>query len=250
MRHLRRYLFKTIDALFQMTFRLKKNEWHYETVRDYRVECDETGNVIYAGDKFITVNLDRDGSTETMTYSRPVCETLFDPLMYLFSKYTMQEIEEIHKGLQRHLAPPTSARVTGVKDKKGRYVVLVIETRHDADGEEYVTVQKDDTTGDVLAAAKRLYSFKMVSNNRQSWQVVLTYQIEDDMYTEEIVTFFDSKEWNIFVRCVGDKAIDMATTKNFRTTQQTPFIVSMDGQDSSISTSTSAKERHKASALG
>ena len=207
-----------------MTFRLKKNEWQYETVRDYRVECDETGNVIHAGDKFITVNLDRDGSTEEMTYSRPVCETLFDPLMYLFSKYTMQEIEEIHKGLQRHLAPPTSARVAGVKDKKDRYVVLVIETRHGADGIEYVTVQKEDTTGDVLAAAKRLYSFKMVSNNRQSWQVVLTYQIEDDMYTEDIVTFSNSKEWGIFVRCVGDKAINMATTKNSRTTQQSSQV--------------------------
>ena len=203
-----------------MTFRLKKNEWHYETVRDYRVECDETGNVIHEGDKFITVNLDRDGSTEEMTYSKPVCETLFDPLMYLFSKYTMQEIEEIHKGLQRHLAPPTSARVAGVKDKKDQYVVLVIETRHGADGKEYVTVQKEDTTGDVLAAAKRLYSFKMVSNNRQSWQVRLTYQIQDDLYPEEIVTFFNSKEWNIFVRCVGDKAINMATSKNLRTRQQ------------------------------
>ena len=32
-----------------MTFRLKKNEWQYETVRDYKVVCDETENVIPAG---------------------------------------------------------------------------------------------------------------------------------------------------------------------------------------------------------
>ena len=204
-----------------MTFRLKKNEWHYETVRDDHEIDYETTQKIDAGNKFITVNVvNRGGLTEKRTYSISVCETLFDPLMYLFSKYTMQEIEEIHKGLQRHLAPPTSARVAGVQDKKGRNVVLVIETRHGADGIEYVTVQKEDTTGDVLAAAKRLYSFKMVSNNRQSWQVVLTYQIEDDMYTEEIVTFSNSKEWGIFVRCVGDKAINMATSNNLRTRQQ------------------------------
>ena len=204
-----------------MTFRLKKNEWHYETVRDDHEIDYETTQKIDAGNKFITVNVvNRDGWTAKRTYSISVCETLFDPLMYLFSKYTMQEIEEIHKGLQRHLAPPTSARVAGVQDKKGQYVVLVIETRHGADGIEYVTVQKEDTTGDVLAAAKRLYSFKMVSNNRQSWQVRLTYQIEDDMYPDEIVTFFNSKEWGIFVRCVGDKAINMATSNNLRTRQQ------------------------------
>tara|TARA_Y100000361_G_scaffold26665_1_gene21622 strand:- start:4573 stop:5235 length:663 start_codon:yes stop_codon:yes gene_type:complete len=207
-----------------MTFRLKKNEWQYDTVRDYEIDY-ETTQKIHTGDKFITVNVvHRGGWTETRTYSISVCETLFDPLMYLFSKYTMQEIEEIHKGLQRHLAPPTSARVAGVQDKNGQYVVLVIETRHGADGIEYVTVQKDNTTGDVLAAAKRLYSFKIVSNNRHSWQVRLTYQIQDDLYPDEIVTFHSSKEWNIFVRCVGDKAINMATTKNTRTTQQSSQV--------------------------
>ena len=86
-----------------------EQDWHYEIVADQEQTCDYTNEAIYRGDKFITVQFQH-GLIEH-TYSQPVCEQIFDPLMDLFSKYSLQQIAELHAALQEHLAP--AARVPG-----------------------------------------------------------------------------------------------------------------------------------------
>ena len=105
---------KSIDSsLFKISaFRIMsvpEQDWHYEIVADQEQTCDYTNEAIYRGDKFITVQFQH-GLIEH-TYSQPVCEQIFDPLMDLFSKYSLQQIAELHAALQEHLAP--AARVPG-----------------------------------------------------------------------------------------------------------------------------------------
>lgn len=193
--------------------------WNYETARKHEVECDFTNKELDAGEKFITVMVNHDGTNEEMTYSKAVCETLFDPLMYLFSKYSLQEIGEIHEGLKRHLAPPAKTSVR-VEDKDEQCIYLDIDTKSDDNGDEYVMVQKRDNTGLVLDNAFCLFSFEIVQNFRKYWWVEFKYKVGRNMFADEQFKF-EPDQWSNFLRCVQNKAID----KNKQTINRQKYVV-------------------------
>lgn len=202
-----------------MTYEVQKKNWNYETVRDFQVVCDLTNRSLPRGDEFITVMVDSESALDELTFSKKVCEDFFNPLMSL----SMQQIEEIRKGLTEHLTPPADIQI-GVDEYddngKKQFTGLNIVLQKDGDN-EYVTVQKYDGNYDLIGNAYRLISFKRISNGRESWDVKFTYKLED-MYLEKIFNF-ESDAWRKFLQYVGNRAIDM----NNKPVTRNPFMVNV-----------------------